>query len=212
MKRKTIETATPTYEKSLNVDGTLAGAVTPESVLDLNQEVLASHDTTDLHNRLVDVPGVEQEKTKEFTNVNKEFNDLDTFADSLAGRIIDESIPKTIELFDPNELYAQDLASSIVQQAVENVVSYMDDREKSIKEKTEATRLSEPLPDQQDTVDGMKPCENQGEDMPVAVKQVTAAPQPEVDKDTRQRDTVKPTVTGNPVTEVDLSILDKYKK
>lgn len=212
MKKKTIQPVAPTYQNSLNVDGTLAGAVTPESVIDLSKDLLASHDTDDLHSRLIDVPCREQEKTKEFTNVDKEFNDLDTFANSIAGRIIDESIPKTVELFDPAELYAQDLASSIVQQAVENVVGYMDDQEKSIQEKTEATRLAEPLPDQQDTIDGVKPCENQNKDMPVAVKQVTAALQPDVDKDARQRDTVKPTVTGDAVMKVDMSILDKYKK
>lgn len=212
MKKKTIQPVAPTYQNSLNVDGTLAGAVTPESVIDLSKDLLASHDTDDLHSRLINVPCREQEKTKEFTNVDKEFNDLDTFANSIAGRIIDESIPKTVELFDPAELYAQDLASSIVQQAVENVVGYMDDQEKSIQEKTEATRLAEPLPDQQDTIDGVKPCENQNKDMPVAVKQVTAALQPDVDKDARQRDTVKPTVTGDAVMKVDMSILDKYKK
>lgn len=212
MKKKTIQPVAPTYQNSLNVDGTLAGAVTPESVIDLSKDLLASHDTDDLHSRLIDVPCREQEKTKEFTNVDKEFNDLDTFANSIAGRIIDESIPKTVELFDPAELYAQDLASSIVQQAVENVVGYMDDQEKSIQEKTEATRLAEPLPDQQDTIDGVKPCENQNKDMPVAVKQVTAALQPDVDKDARQRDTVKLTVTGDAVMKVDMSILDKYKK
>ncbi|KAL4238509.1 hypothetical protein ACF0H5_003217 [Mactra antiquata] len=177
-------------QRSLNVDGTLAGAVTPESVYDSSQ-VLTLYDQSKLEKAIKEpLSTITQEKTKEFTNIENKFNDIDSYADSLAGRIIEESIPKTVELFDPSELYAQDLASSIVQQALDNVVTYMDKREDSIAEKTKHIRLDLPLKDEEDH----------------------AARHDKVKEIMVERETTQTSITDKTEKKVDMTVLNKYMK
>ncbi|XP_045168387.2 uncharacterized protein LOC123531449 isoform X2 [Mercenaria mercenaria] len=223
VKKKTVRKEGNEYQRSLNVDGTLAGAVTPESVIDTNQEILASHDQKDFEDKLADgkthqkkqLSTIPQEKTKEFTNVDDEFSDIDSYADSIAKRIIEESIPKTVQVFEPSELYAQDLASSIMQQAMAHVVDHMDEREKSIQSKIEKTRLPELESEQPGHIDGPKPNEKRKEEVPVTeAKDATAVvPLPKHHHSQSYKDNyTETTVTVAEEKPVDMSVLDKYRK
>lgn len=179
-------------QKSLNVDGTLAGAVTPESVIDSSQ-VLTLYDQTKFEIAIKKpMSTILQEKTKDFSNFENKYDDIDSYADSLATRIVEESIPKTVELFDPSELYAQDLASSIVQQALDNVVTYMDKREESIVEKNKNIRLE--ITQANDDVDRVD-VKNQLEK-----------------KETVAREHTDTSLTDKREMKVDLSVLNKYMK
>lgn len=219
-KKKIVQKEHSEYHRSLNIDGTLAGAVTPESVVDSNKEVLATHDSKDIQERLLkggqaqrkkQLSVIKQEKTIEFTNVENEYSDVESYANSLAKRIIEESIPKTVQVFDPSELYAQDLASSIMQQAIDNVVDYMDEREKSIQKKTEQTRLDLPKSAGHDDIDGVKPCDKQRKDERPHNAVVKNSGQHKGQKH-KCDDTVITTTTEIQESKVDLSVLDKYRK
>ena len=205
VKKKIVRKDESEYQRTLNVDGTLAGAVTPESIIDTNQEVLASHRQRSFEEKLADgrtgkkqLSVIPQEKTKEFTNIDDQFSDIDSYADSVAKRIIDESIPQTVQVFEPSELYAQDLASSIMQQAMDHVVNIMDEKEKSIQKQTEKTRLPEP--------DSVKPVEKANKDIPVVAK----VQPPKVQK--HKGNYTETTVTEVEEKPVDMSVLDKYRK
>ncbi|XP_060554047.1 uncharacterized protein LOC132715090 isoform X3 [Ruditapes philippinarum] len=201
-KKKTVRKDESEYQRTLNVDGTLAGAVTPESVIDTNREVLASHDQETFKERLDEsrthkkqLSMIPQEKTKEFTNIEDKFDNVESYADSVAKRIIDESIPQTVQVFEPSELYAQDLASSIMQQAMEHVGNIMDEKEKSIKKQTEKTRLPEAKPNE-------KPKED--------VKVIAKVEPPKIQ--THKGNYTETTATEVEEKQIDLSVLNKYRK
>lgn len=219
-KKKIVQKEHSEYLRSLDIDGTLAGAVTPESVIDINKEVLATHDSKDIQERLLkggqtqrkkQLSVIKQEKTKEFTNVENEYSDVESYANSLAKRIIEESIPKTVQVFDPSELYAQDLASSIMQQAIDNVVDYMDEREQSIQKKTEQTRLDLPKSAGHDDIDGVKPSDKQRKDERPHNAVVKHSGHHKAQKH-KCDDSVITTTTAVQETKVDLSVLNKYRK
>ncbi|XP_052767636.1 uncharacterized protein LOC128208212 isoform X2 [Mya arenaria] len=142
-KKKTVRSETnkdsSTYQRTLNIDGTLAGATTPDSVIDPSEEKLIEREGQNLQRKLMNqkqLSVIHQERTKDLSSADFMFKNVDEYAGSLASRIVSESIPQTVKIFDPSELYAQDLASTIIQEAMDSVGMFMEAKEKSMLEKT----------------------------------------------------------------------------
>lgn len=197
-KRRTGKAISRDVERVKNMADPMRDAVTPHSIID-DTHLFTTHGQKELTDKLVkkQLSTIEQERTREFTN-EKDYDNVEGYAECLSARIIEESLPKTITVFEPSELYAQDLASSILQQALDNVNVHMNEKEKSIIRKTENTRLPAGEPDNQkmqvkpvDTVkDGL-------DDRHVMSRGYS-----------KERSLVREYDRPTP----DLSILDKYKK
>lgn len=183
--------------RSLNIDGTLAGAETPESVIDSSREGAVKRGQKELQEKLgikKQLSFIEKEQMTEHTSIDTaRFSDITDYAESLASRIIQESVPKSVNMFDPTDLYAQDLASSILHQALETVDLYMKEKERSVFERTANSRL---------------PAYNDGEedDKKEKTKEVQGI-YPFTPK--HERADTSTDITEKPV---DTSVLDKYKK
>lgn len=198
--RKKSKKDNSTYMKSLNQDGTLAGADTPESFIDSSREADIRKGQQELQAKLGEgrLSTIRQEITGELTPTDATHSVSD-YAESLASRILKESIPKTVTVFDPADLYAQDLASSIMQQALDTVEMYMVAREKSMLEKMEQKRLP---PHSLNTADDADNKENGKEIL------IPKGIRPEVPKNVVTGET-STDITEKPV---DMSVLDKYRK
>ena len=211
LKKKSTKTETnrdtSTYQRTLNIDGTLAGATTPDSVIDLEQERLVSKEKKSINNKLLgeqlnrkQLSTIHQERTKDLTSADLNFSSVDEYADFLASRIVSESIPQTVKIFDPSELYAQDLASTIMHEAMDKVGMFMDVKEKSILEKASKTGLLLEAGDANNNVVQSHNVETKAE---VSFNQTGIYPYARHDdSDTEDTGTVK----------VDTAVLDKYRK
>lgn len=153
---------------------------------------------------------IEQEQTGEVTPGTGRTGTVSEYADSLASRILQESIPKTVEVFDPKDLYAQDLASSIMQQALDTVELYMIQKEKSMYEKTAKTRLPEDSQqgesrNNENIEENEDKKDNNNEDK--TEKEVPATILPHSSKP--EKENTQTSITEKPV---DMTVLDKYRK
>ena len=125
----------------------LPGAETPVSVTEPDPTFFTPRVESDLLERLT-FPHKSSEnhaRSKEFTILERDYSSVSGFAETLATRIVEESLPRSISVFEPSELYAQDLASSILQQALDNVGNLMNEKAKSIESKV---RLDEHVANQ----------------------------------------------------------------
>ena len=165
--------------RSLNLDGTLAGADTPESVIDSSREEDVRRGHKEIRKKLGSKRHLSMIEQESSSTVTGQLDDMSDYAESMASKILQESIPKTCE---PTDLYAGDLASSIMNQALETVDLYLHHKEKSMFEKS---RL---------------PADNKNMD----AKQLKG-----IYPSTPRNERTDTDITEN---EVDMSVLDKYKK
>lgn len=202
--------------RSLNLDGTLTGAVTPESIIDSSREEAVRKGHKELHEKLGKerhLSAIEQEQTGEVTPGTGRTGTVSEYADSLASRILQESIPKTVEVFDPKDLYAQDLASSIMQQALDTVELYMIQKEKSMYEKTAKARLPPEDTQQGENRNNENIEEKENRDKTdknnedKTEKEVPATILPHSSKP--EKENTQTSITEKPV---DITVLDKYRK
>ncbi|XP_052276224.1 uncharacterized protein LOC127875293 isoform X5 [Dreissena polymorpha] len=207
-----------TFQLTLTREGTFANASSPVSVIDDDQENLLRSQGDVIYEKLesqtITYDGNHTQRTLDQSESRLQSTNIEDFANSLASRILLESIPKTVKIFDPSELYAQDLASTIVQQAMDSVELFMTAKEKSILERT--TKLYTLIDEQEHGMREQVSYENMLATDPLHNSPVAQVVSGKIRLDGPGISPVKRVIVRSesekPEKKVDMSILDKYRK